>query len=271
MGQFHHRGQALARPEGQRQCRISTSPFRKTTLAAVSVGPQLQHESVSPRDQFVDCLYFLRKRTDFIRAFYDDASAPFTERKRKIEDGEEPFAPQYTAESDEPAFLDEYMQADESLDVLGQMCISVLAASLQLYLKELVQDRGVGRPEDDEVAKKAQGWINRYRVFFRNKVGIDWGGGPSNLAVLEEIVLARNRVQHPESITSLGFEQSDKDAAKYPRSFFADPLFEPQAFARDDSPDAEPVRPVRLKVTRDKLFAALNEVDAFSEWLDAQL
>jgi hypothetical protein len=44
----------------------------------------------------MDCLYFLRKRTDFIRAFYADASAPFTERKRKIEAGEEPFTPQYT-------------------------------------------------------------------------------------------------------------------------------------------------------------------------------
>jgi hypothetical protein len=42
---------------------------------------------------------------------------------------------------------------------------------------------------------------------------------------------------------------------------------------RKDSggPDAEPIRPVRLKVIRAKLVAAVDEVDALCEWLDAQL
>src|SRR6266853_4271565 len=172
-------------------------------------------------------LYFLQKRTQFIREFRADASLGFTERKRKIEAGEEPYEPHADYEDDEPPFLDEWMRAEEALDVLGQMCISLLATSLHLYLKEWINDpyrrtaRTAGRPEDNKEAFE-QGWINGYRVFFRNQLRIDWDKGPANLALLEEIVLARNRAQHNEDITTFRVEQSERDAAKYPRSFFAD-------------------------------------------------
>jgi hypothetical protein len=210
--------------------------------------------------------------------FYEDASLPFTERKRKIEAGEEPFVPSYGYEDDEPAFLEEWGEADEALDLLGQMCISVLAASLQLYVKSWIDDRfrrygqhlaerGIVPPDRNSPAFK-QGWINGYRAFFRDQLGIDWADGPSNLGVLEEIALARNRVQHPEEITSLRVRQSKKDQAKYPRSFFADE-FELRAWG-DRSLTSEFVPPVRLNVTRDRLFAAIDEVEAFCSWLDEQ-
>ncbi|KXK32895.1 MAG: hypothetical protein UZ01_00317 [Candidatus Brocadia sinica] len=87
----------------------------------------------------MEVLFFLQIRTKFIRAFYAEASFPFTERKRKIEAGEDPFKPLYN-EGGEPQFLKEWEEADEALDVLGQMCISMLSSSLQLYLKESVND-----------------------------------------------------------------------------------------------------------------------------------
>ena len=199
----------------------------------------------------MEVLFFLQMRTKFIRTFYEAASIPFTERKRKIEAGEDPFELPYS-ECYDPPFFKEWEEADEALDVLGQMCISMLSSSLQLYLKESVNElhgrytsesmtkAGIGRPEDNKAAFK-DGWINGYRVYFRDQLAIDWANAPSNLNLLEEIVLARNLAQHPECITNLKIRQSDRDASKYPRSFFADEL-EMKLFGGDQAQD-ELVRP----------------------------
>jgi len=227
----------------------------------------------------MNVLYFLQERTRFARAFYDEAVFPFTERKRKIETGEEPWEPPYS-EDPEPAFLTEWMEADESIDVLGQMCISMLSSSLRLYLVESVNERlgrynreslrkaGIGRPEENKAAFK-KGWINGYRVYFRDHLGIDCDTAAVNLSLLEEIVLARNRAQHPDSITTLKIEQSTRDAKKYPKSFFADEM-EMQIFGTTNVHD-EWLRPWRLNVTRDRLFEAIDEVERFCSWLDEQL
>ncbi|SRR6266498_46458 len=226
----------------------------------------------------MDVHFFLKMRTQFIRRFYDDAAFPFTERKRKIEAGEEPFVPPYSEDGD-PPFEIEWIDADESLDVLGQACISMLAATLQLYFKEWVDEIhgrfgndqlarfGIGRP--DKAAFK-EGWISRYRAFFQDKLRIDWTGVPSNLGILEEIVLTRNRAQHPERITSFRIDQSQRDAMKYPRSFFADDL-ELKVFGDTTEVPSEWVRPWRLNVTREKLFAAVDEVERFCAWLEQHL
>jgi hypothetical protein len=226
----------------------------------------------------MDVLFFLRMRTKFIRAFYEDACFPFSERKRKIEAGEDPFEPPYS-EDDVPPFLDEWMEADESIDVLGQMCISMLSSSLELYLRESVNKllarysnesltkAGIGRPERKKARK--QGWINAYREYFRDQLAIDWTKAESNLSLLEEIVLTRNRAQHPENVTSLHIEQSYRDATKYPRSFFADEL-EMKLFGGDQAQD-ERVHPWRLNVSKARLLAAVDEVERFCSWLDGVL
>lgn len=224
--------------------------------------------------------FFLQIRTKFIRDLYIDATFPFTERKRKIQDFEEPFILAYS-EDEEPAFLDEWMQADESLDVLGQMSISMLATSLHLYLEESINELlglygaerlgrlGIGRPRENKAAFKL-GWINGYRVFFREKLNIEWEKAPSNLELLEEVVLTRNRAQHPESIWTLSVQQSAQDAAKHPRSFFADDA-EMNLFANGEQIEEEWVGPCRLNVTKERLFAAIDEVDRFCAWLEEEL
>jgi hypothetical protein len=75
----------------------------------------------------MDVYFFLQIRTKFIRDFYTEASFPFSERKRKIETGKDPFeSPLYDESTvpEEPPFLDEWVNANESLDVLGQMSVS---------------------------------------------------------------------------------------------------------------------------------------------------
>ena len=82
----------------------------------------------------MDVLYFLRERTRFIRLVFDNATAPFSSIVQKIENEETPFEPPYR-EDGEPPFLAEWMEAEEGLQVVGRMCISMLSATLQLYFK----------------------------------------------------------------------------------------------------------------------------------------
>ena len=76
----------------------------------------------------MDVHFFLSERIGFIRQFYDVASEPFLERQRKIVDGEDPFVPTYSEDS-EPPFLTEWLEADESQQILGYSCLSMLNAA----------------------------------------------------------------------------------------------------------------------------------------------
>jgi len=99
----------------------------------------------------MDVLYFLKERTRLIREYYEHAARPFNEIIRKIEAEEEPYIPPYS-EDPEPAFLSEWIEADELLDVTGRCCISMLSASLR--------DRASGMP-----VPMARGEDVRNRVF----------------------------------------------------------------------------------------------------------
>jgi hypothetical protein len=83
----------------------------------------------------MDVLFFLKERTNFIRFYYDAASKPFCEIKRKIEEREPPFDNPPDDESGEPPNLEDWTQADEAQEILGRTCISMPSASLQLYFK----------------------------------------------------------------------------------------------------------------------------------------
>lgn len=206
----------------------------------------------------MDIAYFLRKRTKFIRSLYDDSARPFEERMKLIEDGKEPYEMPGGYEDDEPPFLDEWAEADEALDVLGQLCISLLAASLKLYLTKFVTERRFAKPTEPETLWK-QGWVNGYWQWSAEQ-GLDWSKGPTDLALLEELALTRNRVEHPEDIWTFRVTQSEKDAAKYPHSYFAD----------DPPMRLGTSGPARVHVTRKKLSDAVEEVEAFCTWLDKQ-
>jgi hypothetical protein len=85
-------------------------------------------------------LYFLKERTRFIRKFYDVAENTFAETKRMIRDGESPldeYPPGYNPEDGEPPFMDEYHDADDAQEFLGQSGVSFLSASLKLFFDEM--------------------------------------------------------------------------------------------------------------------------------------
>ncbi len=226
----------------------------------------------------MDYLHFLRDRLAFIRDFYDDACAPFIERRRRIEAYEAPYEAPAGYEDSEPPFLDEWIRAGDALDCVGQAALSMVATSLQLYIREWLKElreragddqlreHGVGLPHDAKYRGAFKGgWINGYRVYCA-ALGIDWHTGPSNLTMLEDVVLGRNLIQHTEDITSMRARQL-KTAAHGRSSFFADPLEEALLA---EHPNTPLVRGLRLEIGRERLLAALDEVEAFCVWLDAQ-
>lgn len=220
----------------------------------------------------MDVGFFLKQRTAFIRQFYDNASFSFVERKRKIEAGEDPFIPPYS-ESEEPPFLEEWIEADDSLHVLGYTCISMLSAALHLYLRtwETIQFR---IPVDDSLMPefKKKGWINGYKMYFSKNFDIHFEQAPVNMALLEEIVLARNRVQHPEYITKLrpSYLPKDKNIAKAHHLFFIDDV-EMKLLGSIEESESGWLFPPSIHITKEKLHGAILEVEKFSDWLEEQI
>lgn len=217
----------------------------------------------------MDVFYFFNRRLEFIRQFYDTASAPYVECKRKIEDEEEPFVPQHS-EDFEPTYLAEWIEADESLHVLAYSCISMLAAALHLYLETWVSQSRV--PVDEEVKKsfKKLGWFPGYKTHYSQRFKIDFNVCPENLQLLEEVVLARNRFEHPPSITSIRTKYSDWDLKKLPHPFFVNER-EAALFADAEEGERAWFIPPTLHASEDQLLAAITVVESFAKWFEAQI
>lgn len=217
----------------------------------------------------MDVFYFINRRLDFIRQLYATTSEPYLERKQKIEAEEEPFVPPYS-EDGEPAFLKEWLEADESLHVLAYSCVSMLAAALHLYLETWVSQSGI--PVDEALKKsfKKVGWFPGYKTHFSQRFAIDFDAYPGRLGLLEEVVLARNRFEHPPSITSLRTQYADADLKKLPHPFFVD---EREAALFADAEEDEIswfIRPT-LHVTKEQLVAAITMVESFAQWFEPEI
>lgn len=236
-----------------------------TTILAEVAGYFLMAVISVHSKQAVDVRFFLDRRIAFIRQFYVTASSSYVERKRKIEAKEEPFIPPYS-EDGEPPFLEEWIEADESLQVLGRSCISMLATTLHLYFK--TWERQIGIAVDKSLKTDfGNGWFNGYKAYFARHVGIRFEDGPISIAMLEELVLSRNRIQHPESITTHSSHYSDDDLRKIPHPFFLDER-ERSLLAEAEDGQNSWLMPPTISVSSEKLFAALAEVERFAIWLE---
>jgi hypothetical protein len=217
----------------------------------------------------MDIHYFLCSRIIFIRQFYELASAPFVERKRKIKAQEEPFVPPYS-EDGEPPFLDEWMEADESLHILAYSCISMLASALHLFLEAWIGRSGVAVDESLKKKFKNNGWLSGYDAHFANCFGIAFNNGPADLRILEEIILARNRIEHPNSITEQKAQYSELDMRKISHPLFVDKT---EIALLNLSEDSEPrwFMPSTINVSESQLLAAVTEVEKFAGWFDTEI
>ena len=229
----------------------------------------------------MDVLYFLKERTAFIRQFYEVAAAPYLERHRKIEAGEDPFEQPYVDESSigEPAYLKEYGEADESLHVLAYSCVSMLAAALHLYFTTWEKLFQVSAAKAFKAEFK-KGWLAGYNAYLTHHIGVSFENCPANLKLLEEVIIVRNRIEHPESsvehhgaIANVKTHFSASDLKKLPHPFFLDKFDRDRLAELGDMDEAEKawlVSPT-LHVTGEKLIAAIAEVETFCGWLEEQI
>ncbi|MBU6481542.1 MAG: hypothetical protein KGS09_13470, partial [Nitrospirae bacterium] len=218
----------------------------------------------------MDVRYFLSRRIGFIRQFYATASEPYIDRKRKIEAEEEPFVPPYSEDGD-PPFLEEWIEADESLHLLAYSCISMLATALHLYLETWVKQSGIAVAESlKKSVFNKHGWFAGYKTHFAQYFDVAFDAAPTNLKMLEEVVLARNRIQHPSSITSNRTEYANSDLKKLRHPFFVDER--ESALLADADEEREPwIIPPTLHITEAQLVVAVSEVERFAEWFETAI
>jgi hypothetical protein len=215
----------------------------------------------------MDVLYFLKERTRLIRLYYEQAALPFSEIIRRIEAKETPFVPPYS-EDPEPPFLAEWIEANELLEVTGRCCVSMLSASLQLYLNTWDNMLGLRCKTRFKAGFKHDGLIGGYMQCLADSLGLDWSACPADIAIIEQVVLARNRDQHPDSVTTLRVTHADHDLARYPRPFF---LHDKDAELYDDGHSVGLWMSPSLHVPRDKLMAAVANVEKLCEWLEEKM
>jgi len=215
----------------------------------------------------VDIDHFLKSRTKFIRYFYEQASAPFMGIITAIENEEEPFVPPYS-EDPEPSFLEEWLEANTGIETVGHTALSMLSSSLQLFLKEWVHRLKTGHGMKFQVDFKKKGWFNGYRKILE-EIAIPMDECPANLEIIEQITLARNRVQHPEEIAMLNVQHSESDLKKYPHPYFAQ-----EHEIKFSGTDEEGVLSWWLKpsiaTTKEKVFQAVSEVESLCAWLEEE-
>ncbi len=82
----------------------------------------------------MDLEYFLKKRADFIRYFYDNATSPFGHILECIKSEKEPYIS--FSENDEPPFIEDWVDAQAGIEAVGQAALSMLSILLELFLKE---------------------------------------------------------------------------------------------------------------------------------------
>lgn len=219
----------------------------------------------------MEVLYFLKERTRFIRKFYDVAENTFAETKRKIRDGEPPFdeyPPGFNPEDGEPPFMDEYHDADDAQEFLGQSGVSFLSASLKLYFDEMRHDlarfKGGKVPVFDEKYASKRGLHAANKKWFK-EIGIDFETSGADLAIVEEVVLTRNLAQHPESIGSMNLTFRGKQVKRPPFPWFVHE-FERHGVDPENLDDLERFSWI-LSITREKFLQAVDEVDKLCEYI----
>ena len=89
-------------------------------------------------------------------------------------------------------------------------------------------------------------------------------------SLLEEVVLARNRIEHPSSITSIRINYDDANLRKLPHPFFIDER-EAALFADAEEDERAWFIPPTLHVTEKQLLAAITVAEGFAKWFDAEI
>lgn len=212
----------------------------------------------------MDIAYWLRQRTDMIRLLYDKARVPFEQLKRDIEEGVRPWEPaNANPDTDgEPPFTAEWMQAEQTRELVGMLAVSLLADTLKLYFSEMERDIGIALTDPDErkALFKKLGTVEAYRHILEQVMGDTFASCPVHFDVIEQVILARNDFAHSDNFVSFQASHRSKTLEKHPNLFFVDP---------ERLPGFGEVLPwnAKIEVSRENLMAAIEEVEKLADWV----
>jgi hypothetical protein len=216
----------------------------------------------------MDVNFFLKERTTFIRQLYNVTSAPYIERIQKIENKEAPFVSMDSGdESDgEPPFQREFNEAVNSLDTLRLMYVSMLMSALHSFFMTWIKQSGMQIDKNlyKGVSKK-KGWFWDYSRHFNHHFNINFDNAPVNLKIIEELILARNNIEHKSSIS--GRPKYSEDNYKILNSFtftdkFDNDILQNLGFI---------FYPFIVHITEDQLLTAISTIEEFSEWFSSEI
>lgn len=165
----------------------------------------------------MDIEHFTKERIKFTKYFYENGCIPFQETIDLIESEQYPYVPVYD-ESGEPQFMSEWLQARDGIESIGLASLSMLSSSLQLHMNAWLDSACRIRAR----CKTKKGWFGDLIQEMKD-FGVIFTNCQNDLDVLEQMVLARNRVQHAENITSNTVNHLPKELARFPSPVFVDP------------------------------------------------
>jgi hypothetical protein len=213
----------------------------------------------------MNVVFFFKHRTDFIRKFYDEAVRPFLRTQKLIEAEEEPYVPPYS-EDGEPPFLEEWIEADTSIQIVGRTAISLLSESLKVYFIQWDELLGTqcSKYFKDEFKK---GYWSGYRRCFSAAYAIDWTKCPAEAEIIEQVALARNLSQHAGRISQLSIRHPRDLRERFPNPIFV-PEYEKNL--EDDELTSLSWLGSDLVITRDALSEAIRQTELLVDWLEPQ-
>ena len=220
----------------------------------------------------MDTAFFLRVRTRFIRRYYATGVEPFREIRRRIEAQESPYdeaPPSFDPENGEPPFLEEWLEADEAVQVVGWSAVSLLSDSLKLYFKALEQQLGFRLSSEGKATAKKEGFIAAYRGALGGVLETDWNNCPVRFDIIQQIVLARNRAQHGEHLSTLGARHDVKTLTKHRDLIFASER-ELKMWVEEGA-DPDTWLAPQLEITEESLGAAITEVEKLADWIEERI
>ena len=215
----------------------------------------------------MNVLFFFEERTRFIRYFYENGVTPFRETMRKIETQEAPFDDPPYSEGDEPPYLEDLEDASDAVDVLGTVCVTMLDTSLKLYFRSWEEKLGIRWERKARERAFKNGYLQGYRVCFEGVLGQSWSDCPADLEFIEQIVLARNRAQHPEDITTIQASYNKADLRKYPRPVFTSEF----EWRCREYGEGKYLGNPTVHVSSDDIYVAITETEKLAGWLEKHL
>jgi hypothetical protein len=201
----------------------------------------------------------LNRKLDFIEFFYETAAEPFEVALVKIKNHEPPYD-EIDIENGEPPFTEEWIEHNDGLLMLGNQALSLVSVALLEYLAASLNNLGFGQPP-----KGKGGYLQRYRRFVLELLGFDIADLGSDFSLIEEIVLARNRVQHAGDIGTNWVYQDEEYAKRYPRAAFA-----MAGWVEIMEPEEGDVIRAPLAVTAEKVEMTMGQVRKFCALLEEQ-